>query len=150
MIVYLDTSVLVRAYLPDESGHAEAVTLLENAEAALITGSWTRIEASSALVRAARASRGEIGPLLELLDSDLRPGGGSVTVVDASQAEIESIALQLVRSSGIRSMDAWHLACASLAFAELTESGERTVFATHNAEQAEVAATLGWATDFTP
>ena len=54
MIVYVDSSVLARAYLMDEPDHADAVALLEDADVALITGSWTRVEVSRALVRAAR------------------------------------------------------------------------------------------------
>ena len=57
MIVYVDSSVLARAYLMDEPDHADAVALIEDADVALITGSWTRVEVSRALVRAARTGR---------------------------------------------------------------------------------------------
>lgn len=58
MIVYLDSSVLARAYLTDEEGHEEAVALLHDADVAAATGTWTRMEVSGALVRAARTGRG--------------------------------------------------------------------------------------------
>jgi predicted nucleic acid-binding protein len=71
LIVYLDSSMLARAYLADEPGHAQAVLLLEDPEIGLITGTWTRIEVSGVLVRAARAARGDETGLLALLDGDL-------------------------------------------------------------------------------
>ncbi|MES2093629.1 MAG: type II toxin-antitoxin system VapC family toxin [Actinomycetota bacterium] len=146
MIIYLDSSVLARAYLPDEAGHAEALALLATTDAVVITGSWTIIEVSGALLRAARAARGDEALLLAALDADLDARSGVVVTIDAHQAEVERKALELVRSSGIRSMDAWHLACAMLAFDELAEPGEIRVFATHDAEQLAVATHLGWRT----
>jgi uncharacterized protein len=65
LIVDVDSSVLARAYLVDEEGHAEATSLLEDPEIALITGTWTRIEVSGALVRAARVGRGDEAGLLD-------------------------------------------------------------------------------------
>lgn len=114
MIAYVDSSVLARAYLMDEPGHSEAVALLEDPDAALVTGTWTRIEVSGALVRAARSGRGDELGLLEMLDGDLG-ADGPVRVIDADQHQVESTALELVRSHAIRAMDAWHLAVASLA-----------------------------------
>ncbi len=146
MIIYLDSSVLARAYLPDEEGHAEAVAFLSMTDAVVVTGSWTVIEVSGALIRAAWAARGDEALLLAALDADLDARSGVVVTIDAHQAEVERIALDLVRSSGIRSMDAWHLACAMLAFDELAEPGERLVFATRDAEQLTVARRLGWRT----
>lgn len=43
-------------------------------------------------------------------------------------------------------MDAWHLACASLAAEELAEPGEERGFATRDTEQAAVARELGFTT----
>ncbi len=142
MIVYLDSSVLARAYLVDEPGHQEAMTMLEDPEVGLITGTWTRIEVSGALVRAARAGRGDETGLLMLLDSDLALDG-PVTVVAAAQAEIEVQALELVRAHAIRAMDAWHLAIAKLVTPHLVEPGEEVGFATRDAAQSAVAVALG-------
>jgi hypothetical protein len=71
VIAYLDSSVLARAYLVDEDGHREAAGLLADPRIAPVTGTWTRIEVSGALVRAARAGRGDEKGLLALLDADL-------------------------------------------------------------------------------
>lgn len=143
MIVYLDSSVLARAYLADEVGHAESAALLESADVALVTGTWTRIEVSGALIRAARSGRIDAKGLLDLLDADLAPDG-PVTVLSAPQEEVEETALSLVREHAIRAMDAWHLAVASLTLPQLVEGGEELSFASRDTAQAEVAELLGF------
>ena len=80
VIAYLDSSVLARAYLVDEDGYEDAKQLLGDPEVATVTGTWTRIEVSGALVRAARSGRGDERGLLELLDADL---AGPVVVLSA-------------------------------------------------------------------
>lgn len=142
MIAYLDSSVLARAYLADEPGHEQAMSLLADLEIGLITGTWSRIEVSGALVRAARSGRGDEAGLLELLDGDLGTDG-PVTVVAADQKEVEVRALGLVREHAIRAMDAWHLAVATLVLPSLAEPGEDAGFATRDEAQASVAASLG-------
>ncbi|MHB8246430.1 MAG: type II toxin-antitoxin system VapC family toxin [Acidimicrobiales bacterium] len=142
MIVYLDSSVLARAYLADESGHVDAVAILEDPDLGLITGTWSRIEVSGALVRAARAGRGDERGLLSLLDADLATDG-PVTVIAADREEVEAQALQLVREHAIRAMDAWHLATARLVLPSIVEPGEPIGFATRDHAQSVVAAALG-------
>lgn len=142
MIVYLDSSVLAPAYLADEPGHDEAQTMLADPDLGLITGTWTRVEVSGALVRAARAGRGDERGLLALLDSDLSDNG-SVAVVTAPQVDVESQALQLVRNHAIRAMDAWHLAVATLVAPSLVEPREDVGFATRDEVQSAVATILG-------
>jgi predicted nucleic acid-binding protein len=144
VIVYVDSSILARAYLSDEPGHAEAVGLLNSADTGLITGSWTPIEVSGALVRAARAGRGDEAGLLALLDGDLGDDG-AIAVVGADQAEVQALALRLVRSHGIRAMDAWHVAVAALVLPRLAEPGEQLAFASRDTAQSEVAQSLGLA-----
>ncbi|CAN5838078.1 hypothetical protein BH23ACT1_BH23ACT1_07420 [soil metagenome] len=144
MIAYLDSSVLARAYLADEDGHDAAAALLEDPEVATLTGTWSRIEVSGALVRAARAGCTDVARLLALLDQDLDPDG-PVTLVAADQGEVEGRALELVRTHGLRAMDAWHLAVALIAGPALLEGGERMAFATRDDEQAAVAEHLGFA-----
>jgi predicted nucleic acid-binding protein len=142
VIVYLDSSVLARAYLADESGHADAVAMLEDPDLGLITGTWSRIEVSGALVRAARAGRGDEKGLLSLLDADLATDG-PVTVIAADREEVEAQALQLVREHAIRALDAWHLATAKLVLPRLVEPGEEVGFATRDQAQSVVASALG-------
>lgn len=142
MIVYLASSVLARAYLSDEIGHGEAVAMLESSELGLVTGTWSRVEVSGALVRAARAGRGDAQGLLDLLDADLA-ADGPVTVVAAAQDDIETEALAMVREYAIRAMDAWHLATAKLVLPTLVEPGEEMGFATRDQAQSDVASALG-------
>ena len=142
MIVYLDSSVLARAYLADEPGHEQATSLLADLEIGLITGTWTRIEVSGALMRAARAGRGDEAGLLDLLDGDLG-SDGPVTVIAADQREVEERALHLVRKHALRAMDAWHLAVAALTLPSLVEPGEDVGFATRDEAQSSVAVSLG-------
>jgi len=142
VIAYVDSSVVARAYLADGPGHDDAVTLLEQSDLGLVTGTWTRIEVSSALVRATRSGRGDEVGLLALLDADLGVGG-PVAVVSAPTAEVEAEAMHLVRTHGLRAMDAWHLATAQLTLPGLLEPGEEAGFASRDQAQSEVAALLG-------
>lgn len=143
MIACVDSSVLSRAYFADEQGHGEAASLLDNSKVGLVTGTWTRIEVSGAIVRASVVGRADFTGLLDLLDGDLG-AEGCVTVVSADQAEIEARALSLVREHGLRAMDAWHLAVAALTIPDLAEPGEETGFVTADHRQGEVARSLGF------
>jgi predicted nucleic acid-binding protein len=144
MIAYLDSSALGRRYLVDEGEHGIAQTLLDNPEVTTISGSWTRIEVTGALVRAARAGRGGLDDLLARFERDQSSQDGPLVLVDVEQADVESLALAIVRRSGIRSMDAWHLACASIAIDSLADPGEERAFVTRDAEQEVEARALGF------
>jgi uncharacterized protein len=141
VIAYLDSSVLARAYLVDEDGHQEASALLADPDIATVTGTWTRIEVSGALVRAARTDRGDEKGLLALLDADL---AGPVIVLGAPQDQVEQHALQLVRQHALRAMDAWHLAVAAIVVPPLLEPGEPRAFASRDEAQRQVAEELGF------
>ncbi len=141
MIAYLDSSVLARAYLVDEDGHQKASALLADPDIATVTGTWTRIEVSGALVRAARTGRGDEKGLLALLDGDL---AGPVIVLGAPQDQVEQHALQLVRQHALRAMDAWHLAVAAIVVPRLLEPGEPRAFASRDDAQRQVAEELGF------
>lgn len=143
MIVYADSSVLVRAYLADEPGHREARELLDDPDTILVTGSWTRIEVPGALVRAAKAQRGLRDELLDLWQADINPDDGPITVLAAKQDDIERTALQIVLDHGIRAMDAWHVATAARTVPELA-ANEPYGFASRDHAQSEVAATYGF------
>jgi len=143
VIAYLDSSVLVRSYLPDEDGHAHVNQILDDPDVAAVTGSLTRIEVSGALVRAASIGRGDRDGLLKLLDFDLGEGG-ALTVLKADQAEVEQTALKLVRQHALRALDALHLAVAQLAIPPLAEPREAIAFVSRDSTQAAVAAELGF------
>lgn len=141
MIAYLDSSVLARVYLADEDGHQQATALLADPDVATVTGTWTRIEVSGALVRAARAGRADEKNLLAALDADL---AGPVVVLGAPQEQVEADALELVRRYALRAMDAWHLAVAALVVPPLLEPGEQCGFASRDGAQRQVAERLGF------
>ena len=146
MIVYLDSSVLARSYLDDEHGHKEAAALLENPNMKHVTGKWTRIEVSGALLRAARSGRNKANEqdLLTMLDVDLG-AKGRVTELTASQADVEQKALELVREHALRTLDAWHLAVASLTVPALAAPEQEEIgFASRDDGQAAVAEELGF------
>ena len=143
MIAYIDSSVLVQAYLTDEDGHAAARSMLEDPEVISVTATWSRIEVSGALVRAGRAGRCNTPDLLRTLDVELADDG-PVTLVGVAQDEAEEKALELVRAHGIRALDAWHLAVAALTLPDLVDPGEPSAFATRDASQANVAKSLGF------
>jgi len=142
----MDSSLLVRSYLHDEDGHREALTLLEDPDITRVTGSWTRIEVSGALIRAARAGRSETDEqgLLATLTADLE-ADGRVTELTALQENIEEKALELVREHALRALDAWHLAVAALTVPALAKpEKEEIAFASRDDEQAAVAEMLGF------
>lgn len=143
MIAYLDSSVLARAYLADEDGHEHAVALLKDSEIAPVTGTWTKIEVSGALIRAARSGRGDADGLLALIDADLAIDG-PVAVLGAPQDEVEETALRLVREHALRAMDCWHLAVATITVPPLAEPGEEIAFASRDEDQGAVARLLGF------
>lgn len=143
-MIYLDSSALVRDYVNDEADRGKARSALSDPRALTISGSWTRIEVTSALVRAARAGRGTVDELLLKFDRDTTPRGGPLVMVDVEQADVEGLAFEIVRRWGIRAMDAWHLACASIAFGSLAERDDARLFLTYDREQALVAQQLGF------
>ena len=128
-------------YLEDEEGHDEARALLLDTENATVTGAWSRIEVTGALVRAARRGRVQLEGLLAALEADL---DGPVSVVRADPQLVEESSLELVRRIGLRALDAWHLATAQLTLPKLVVAGEPIAFATRDLAQGAAAATLGF------
>ncbi len=148
MIVYVDSSLLASALLPAAAASKAVVEELLAGGDVLVTGFWTRIEVSGAIVRAGRllpARRRALTTkrLLAALDGELDVGG-RVALVRASQAEVDDGALAIVRSEGIRAMDAWHLATAAIVLPLLGPIGDGHLFATADASQAAVAARMGF------
>ncbi|WP_433016742.1 type II toxin-antitoxin system VapC family toxin [Kribbella sp. CA-294648] len=141
MIIYVDSSVLVRAYLPDENGHTAANDLLIG-EDALVTSTWTVVEVTSALTRAARTGRANLDDLLAAFETDVAVDG-PVTLLRPDAVATEARAVEIVREYAIRSLDALHLAVADLAAMPLA-SPEACGFASRDTAQAEAAAKLGF------
>ncbi len=142
MIAYVDSSLLTRLFLVNEDGNDDATALIES-DTKLVTGTWSRIEVSGALVRAARNGKTRAEVFLDALDATLHPDTGSIREITFPQDNIERLALRVMRTYAIRAMDAWHLACAVLVLPSLAEADESYGFATHDARQASVAQRLG-------
>lgn len=144
MLVYLDSSVLARAYLPDEAGHREARALLEGTEHLLVTSTWTVVETTSALARAARGARvSKLDAVLAVLAADTGDDG-AVTLLRADAEQVERVSTRIVREHAIRSLDALHLAVAELAAVPLSEPDQQLGFATRDDNQRTVAVALGF------
>jgi predicted nucleic acid-binding protein len=145
VIAYVDSSLLTRAYLLDEPGGEDARRLLARRRLARVTGTITRVEVSGAIVRAERAGRiASASRSLAMLDADLDEDGRVVEVV-VPQTQIETVALQLTRAHGLRALDAWHLAVASIVLPQVADKGEPIGFASRDGGQATVAESLGFA-----
>lgn len=145
-LVYVDSSVLGRAYLADEPGHAEALGLLEG-ENRLVTGTLTRIEVTGLLARAHRTGRLSEGidEALDVLADDLGDQGAVIVVRPADPAGVEASALDIARAQGIRALDALHIAVALAVLPELAEPEDAVLFATRDADQALAARAAGLA-----
>ena len=142
-VAYIDSSVLVRYYLPLDPHHDEAIALIDDDDTAIVTSPWTRIEASGALVRASRSQRVSPDAALARLDEDTSVG--PITLISVPQAEAESIALSVVRVTGIRALDAWHIAVAVIALPSLVGPGDEARFMTRDSDQAAAAIAFGLA-----
>lgn len=145
MIVYLDSSIFARAYLPDEPGHHAARDLLNSDEFVLVSGTWTRVEVAAALSRAALGGRLDPGPAIKAFDHDFAEDG-RVTPLVWPQHRIEHAARAIAIEHRLRSLDALHLAVARLCIPALgVDTGEPQGFATRDGKQAEVAQAYGYA-----
>jgi uncharacterized protein len=144
VLVYVDSSVLARAYLPDESGHLQAAALLTGTDHLLVTATWTVVEVTSALVRAARVGRhGDVEALLALLAADTGEDG-TVTLLRADPEQVERRAMEIVREHALRSLDAMHLAVATVAAVPLLDPGESLGLSSRDDAQRRAGIALGF------
>jgi predicted nucleic acid-binding protein len=144
VLVYVDSSVLARAYLPDESGHARAAALLTGTDHLLVTATWTVVEVTSAVVRATRAGRqGDVGALLAVLAADTGEDG-TVTLLRADPEQVQRRAVEIVREHALRSLDGLHLAVATLAAVPLLDPGDSLGLASRDDAQRRAGIALGF------
>ena len=81
-VVYVDSSIVVRYYLPNDPGRGDVVALLNDDDVAVITSTLTRIESSGALVRAARSTKTKAADALAALEAHLEKRGfGDIEVI---------------------------------------------------------------------
>ncbi|HVK21943.1 MAG TPA: type II toxin-antitoxin system VapC family toxin [Actinokineospora sp.] len=141
-LLYADTSVVVRAYLPDEPDHAELANLLFDSANPVLTSELTRVEFASAIIAAGRSGRLSCPEAyLDRFDDDCEDDG-PFTLVELDSAVILPIARTTVCQYRLRTLDAIHLAVLAtdcVAFA----GGEPVALVTRDHDQADVARKLG-------
>jgi predicted nucleic acid-binding protein len=143
LITYVDSSVLVRSYLPDEREHHQLNRVIRDPQRHVVTGTLTRIEVTGALVRAGRANRTDPAVALGVLEADLARDGAFAELT-ADPAVVEPLALDIALAYGLRALDAWHLAVAATSLPQLDDGVGRYCFASRDAAQSAVAEELGF------
>jgi predicted nucleic acid-binding protein len=140
---FLDTSTFVRAYMPDEDGHDEALAILISGRR-FVASELLRVEAARAVrsaERAGRVSSDDAMELLTLMEADI----AEYELIDFDGPATLSRARELVLDHPIRTLDALHLAVADHEGRRLVEPDEELVFVSHDERQRDVARALGLA-----
>ncbi len=129
MPLYVDSSALLKRYV-DEPGRVLATRLLES-DPSLFTARLTYVEVRRNLAR--HLSGSNLASMKRVFESDWQQFG----VVEVDVTTI-TIAAELAEMSGVRSLDAIHLAAA-------TRLGRKTArFLTFDVKQAQAARTLSF------
>jgi predicted nucleic acid-binding protein len=137
MILYMDTSALIKRYI-EEAGSEEVVALMHEADM-IGTALITRVEMAGTITRAMRGNRLPEQDGLEILQ-DFRSDWSGFQLIHIDHALIAR-ADSLASIHGLRGYDAVHLACA------LTWQGLLDVsvkFATYDRELHEAAKKSGF------
>jgi len=137
-VAYFDTSVLVKRYI-SEQGSARARTFLRDYRC--LSSAITPLEAVSALHRrrvAGELSQSGFDAILKQLVNDR----AYWSLVDVTSAVLER-AETVVRETGVRTLDAIHLASALHVQATMGRSDRRLSFVTADSVQLEAALRLG-------
>jgi len=125
---YVDSSALLKRYV-DEADSADADTLLR-ADSVLLTGRHTIIEVRRNLARL--LSGRDLASARAVFANDLR----SISIIELDEATCDSAAL-IAESTGVRSLDALHLAAAQRV------SAPGVGFLTFDLRQAQAARSIG-------
>ena len=140
MIVYVDSSVLVSAYLSDEPLHAEARLLLETSVDPLVTAEITLVELVAAMMAASRAGRID-DPIRMLEKADVEIfEQGLVSVAEVFDEAMIGRARDVAVAVPVHASDAIHIASA-MAIADSADA--ELVFRTEDRQQARAAEAVG-------
>lgn len=145
-IHFLDSSVFVRAYLPDEEGHEAAAAIVFGGQP-VVASELLRVESARAVVAAGRSGRlrGRLAErLLCQIESDLS-AHGVVNLIAFDGPRTLARGRELVVEYALRTLDSLHLAVADGEGRRLAGPDEQIVFATRDAGQRRVARALGMA-----
>jgi hypothetical protein len=141
-LYYADTSALARAYLADESDHAQLRSLLLEGGNMVVTSEITRLELASAVRTAHLAGRlARWKELLASIDADLADQG-VISPIDLRPAPVLGVAYRLVLDHRLRPLDAIHVAVCSEECPLLAGDND-VVFVTRNDVQAAAARAIG-------
>ena len=128
MSTYVDSSALLKRYV-DEADSADADALLK-ADTALLTGRHTIVEVRRNLARL--LSGRDLSVARATFAEDLR----SISIIELDEATCDSAAL-IAESTGVRTLDALHLAAAQRI------SAPGVGFLTFDLRQAQAARAIG-------
>lgn len=117
--LFLDASVLLAAFDPEDDHHEPSRILLENSEMTLATLDLARYEVANVAVRAWRAPE-SVGPLLAAVERIADDGG-----VIASRSSLLNRAAELAEYHTISVYDAAYVAAAGEADRRLVSCDER-------------------------
>lgn len=128
MTIYVDASALLKRYV-DEPDSAACEEILQSD--ALATGRHTMVEIRRNLARLVPPER--LGEVKGRFDGDLR----AVSIAELDEATCETAAA-VAEVTGVRTLDALHLACAQRI------GGTALPFLTYDVRQAQSARSLGY------
>lgn len=141
--LYVDTSALLRAYLPEEREHEEIEALILKGQDPVATSEIARVEFASAARSAVLGGRARVlSSLLAKFDQDCGPGG-PIRLLALDPAAVLPKAYELVTEHRLRALDAIHLAVALEQYRPIA-AGD-VVFVTRDQDQAAAASALGLA-----
>lgn len=142
--LYVDTSALLRAYLPEEREHNELEALLLKAQGPVATSEIARVEFASAARGALLGGTARVlRSLLDKFDQDCGPDG-PIRLLALDPAAVLPRAYELVIDHRLRALDAIHLAVALEQYRPLAADTD-VVFVTRDQDQAAAAKALGFA-----
>ncbi len=144
MLLYADTSAILRAYFAGEQDHAVLRALLLEGEGPVVTSEIARVEMASAVRAAAAGGRlPRWRRLLARIDADCGEAG-PITLLALRPEIVLPTAYSLVLGHRLRTLDALHLAVAFEECPALAGGGE-IAFVTRDRGQAAAAAAVGFA-----
>lgn len=144
-MLFVESSVIARAYLADEDGHADAHSQVFGGPP-VIASELARVEVARALVAAVRGGRlnRHVGAdLVDRIEHDFSTGDG-VHLIELDGPPTLARAREIVVEHGLRTLDALHLAVADREGRALAAPDE-LIFVTRDEEQRRVARSLGLA-----
>jgi predicted nucleic acid-binding protein len=140
-LIYVDSSILTRALLPDEVGHQAARSVLDEAAGRLATWAMSQAEVASALRAAVAAGRLDHSAQ-GLLGDALFATHDAPLLLPGAPGSATALATAIASRQPVRAMDAIHIATA-MTEARAVALGVAPVFVTGDNRQAEAARAEG-------